>query len=139
MGFHETGNFSNADVKGEAFLFLYDSIPIIILFFHCKKSVHSCLLGFCTRMSEKKETPPAAAAAAAAAEEPTGLRTFEVLDEDDEFEEFAKEEWTAAEEVGDDKQDWQDNWEDEDPSDDFLTQLREELKRGDGKDEAMHA
>jgi 26 proteasome complex subunit DSS1 len=76
-------------------------------------------------------TEKSGAPAAAAPAEESGLRTFEVLEEDDEFEEFAVENWPASAEVGDDKHDWEDNWDDEDPSDDFVRQLREELSRND--------
>lgn len=85
-------------------------------------------------MAEKKDTAQAAAAAAAPAED-SGLRTFEVLEEDDGFEEFAEDNWTEAQEAGDDKKDWEDNWDDEDPSDDFVRQLREELSRNDAQHE----
>ncbi|KAG0349379.1 hypothetical protein BG004_007006 [Podila humilis] len=45
------------------------------------------------------------------------------LEEDDEFEEFATEDWNEADEAQDAQQ-WDDNWDDDDIEDDFSVQLR---------------
>jgi len=61
-----------------------------------------------------KETKPAAA-----------------LEEDDEFEDFPVENWTQEEtEVpGDNTHLWEESWDDDDTSEDFSAQLKEELKK----------
>ena len=67
-----------------------------------------------------------AAAPAAPAEEVN----LDLLEEDDEFEEFPAETWTGVEEDAEDVQLWGDNWDDDDAHyDDFANQLREELKK----------
>ena len=50
-----------------------------------------------------------------------------MYEEDDEFEEFAAEDWTAAKEDAEDQKLWQDDWDDDDVDDDFCKNLREEL------------
>ncbi|KAF9379955.1 hypothetical protein CPB97_008654 [Podila verticillata] len=50
------------------------------------------------------------------------------LEEDDEFEEFATEDWQEADD-SQDAQQWDDNWDDDDVEDDFSAQLRNELQR----------
>ncbi|KAF9293053.1 hypothetical protein BGZ88_005853 [Linnemannia elongata] len=50
------------------------------------------------------------------------------LEEDDEFEEFAAQDWNEAEEEKDAHQ-WDDNWDDDDVEDDFSQQLRAELQK----------
>ena len=47
--------------------------------------------------------------------------------EDDEFEEFEQQEWTAAAEDVHDPTMWQDGWEDDEEDADFTAQLRAEL------------
>ena len=47
--------------------------------------------------------------------------------EDDEFEEFENQEWTAAAEDVEDPDMWQDGWEDDEDDTDFTAQLRAEL------------
>jgi len=84
--------------------------------------------------AEKKEAGPAPAE-----KEESGMRSFEVLEEDDDFEEFAQPDWNEKDEVGDDKHDWDENWDDEQPSDNFLRQLREELSRADAGEQQMQA
>ncbi|CAG8552612.1 7640_t:CDS:2 [Ambispora leptoticha] len=58
------------------------------------------------------------------------------LEEDDEFEEFAAEDWNETE---DDKETqlWEDNWDDEDVEDDFSTQLRAELTKAQSQPQPM--
>ncbi|EME27756.1 uncharacterized protein Gasu_47420 [Galdieria sulphuraria] len=54
---------------------------------------------------------------------------FEVLEDDDEFEEFEDEEWTLQNEDGAvEEQEWEEDWDDEAADDDFIIQLRTELK-----------
>lgn len=53
----------------------------------------------------------------------------EVLEEDDEFEEFAEANWDEAAEDQEDLQQWQDDWDDDDMDDDFCNQLRAELEK----------
>ena len=62
------------------------------------------------------------------AEKPAGVS----LEEDDEFEEFEQQEWTAAEQDADDTTMWQDGWEDDEEDDQFTKQLRAELAKTDG-------
>ncbi|TVY46302.1 putative 26S proteasome complex subunit [Lachnellula occidentalis] len=61
-----------------------------------------------------KETKPAAA-----------------LEEDDEFEDFPVENWTQedTEVPGDNTHLWEESWDDDDTSEDFSAQLKEELKK----------
>jgi len=53
------------------------------------------------------------------------------LEEDDEFEDFPVENWTQeeAEVPGDNKHLWEESWDDDDTSEDFSAQLKEELKK----------
>jgi 26 proteasome complex subunit DSS1 len=62
-----------------------------------------------------------------------------LLEEDDEFEEFPVEDWTATEEDQGDVHVWEDNWDDDNVEDDFSKQLRAELEKQSisQKDEAM--
>ncbi|XP_077544128.1 uncharacterized protein LOC144156157 [Haemaphysalis longicornis] len=52
-----------------------------------------------------------------------------LLEEDDEFEEFPAEEWTAKAEDSQDVNVWEDNWDDDNIEDDFSQQLRAELEK----------
>jgi len=52
--------------------------------------------------------------------------------EDDEFEEFEQQEWTAAAEDVQDPDMWQDGWEDDEDDTDFTAQLRAELAATEG-------
>jgi len=57
------------------------------------------------------------------------------LEEDDEFEDFPVEDWPTEEEVGTAGSGagtthlWEESWDDDDTSDEFSAQLREELKK----------
>jgi len=53
------------------------------------------------------------------------------LEEDDEFEDFPVEDWTQddAEVAGDNTHLWEESWDDDDTSEDFSAQLKEELKK----------
>ncbi|KAJ2305414.1 hypothetical protein IWW55_001943 [Coemansia sp. RSA 2706] len=51
------------------------------------------------------------------------------LEEDDEFEEFETEDWGEEDEDNEDLGLWTNNWDDDDPEDDFSKQLRVELEK----------
>jgi 26 proteasome complex subunit DSS1 len=52
------------------------------------------------------------------------------LEEDDEFEDFPVEDWEDVEaEAGGKGNLWEESWDDDDTSEDFSAQLREELKK----------
>jgi len=56
------------------------------------------------------------------------------LEEDDEFEDFPVEDWPKEEEVGAAQANesthlWEESWDDDDTTDDFSVQLKEELKK----------
>jgi 26 proteasome complex subunit DSS1 len=54
--------------------------------------------------------------------------SLEVLEEDDEFEEF-EDDWDPKDEDQTDEKQWEDDWDDEDVDDDFSKQLRSELEK----------
>eukprot|EP00343_Euplotes_focardii_P006756 CAMPEP_0205818942 /NCGR_PEP_ID=MMETSP0206-20130828/1059_1 /ASSEMBLY_ACC=CAM_ASM_000279 /TAXON_ID=36767 /ORGANISM="Euplotes focardii, Strain TN1" /LENGTH=75 /DNA_ID=CAMNT_0053111857 /DNA_START=36 /DNA_END=261 /DNA_ORIENTATION=+ len=54
---------------------------------------------------------------------------LDLLEEDDEFEEFQRETWGAAQEDDEDTKLWGDDWDDDDVDEGFATQLRAELKQ----------
>lgn len=56
-------------------------------------------------------------------------KEVEVYEEDDEFEEFAQDDWDESAEDGEDEKLWQDDWDDDDVDDDFCRHLREELAK----------
>ncbi|KAM3418971.1 26S proteasome complex subunit SEM1 [Cercospora zeina] len=54
------------------------------------------------------------------------------LEEDDEFEDFPVEDWAKEDEVGQQAGNthlWEESWDDDDTTDDFAVQLKEELKK----------
>ncbi|CZT24572.1 related to SEM1 Regulator of exocytosis and pseudohyphal differentiation [Ramularia collo-cygni] len=54
------------------------------------------------------------------------------LEEDDEFEDFPVEDWAKEEEVGSQTANthlWEESWDDDDTTDEFSVQLKEELKK----------
>jgi len=53
----------------------------------------------------------------------------DMLEEDDEFEEFEQESWNLTAEDAEDQQLWQDGWDEDDGEGDFTTQLRAELNK----------
>ncbi|CEG65375.1 hypothetical protein CU097_014798 [Rhizopus azygosporus] len=61
--------------------------------------------------------------------EEKNLAALGVLEEDDEFEEFATEDWGEDEEDQSDAHFWEDNWDDDDIDDAFSKQLRAELEK----------
>ena len=63
------------------------------------------------------------------AQEPAKKKDHMFLDEDDDFEEFLAEEWMVQDEDSEDKQAWEDNWDDDKVDDDFSVQLRAELEK----------
>ncbi|KAG6041442.1 26S proteasome complex subunit [Claviceps citrina] len=60
-------------------------------------------------------------------------QTTTALGEDDEFEDFPVDDWpeeqTEAAQSGETKHLWEESWDDDDTTDDFSTQLKEELKK----------
>lgn len=57
---------------------------------------------------------------------------LDLMEEDDEFEEFTIEQWSGQLEDADDVKLFGANWDDEDIDDQFLTHLRAELKKSGG-------
>lgn len=51
------------------------------------------------------------------------------LEEDDEFEEFPAENWNNKDEDNEEIDVWEDNWDDDNPEEDFSVQLRHELNK----------
>lgn len=80
---------------------------------------------------EKKAEGGSAPAAKAGEEAKT---TLELLEEDDEFEEFAGGTWDEGKvNEADDAALWKDNWDDDDGKDDFVDQLKQQIAAGGGK------
>ncbi|KAI5801705.1 DSS1/SEM1 family-domain-containing protein [Peziza echinospora] len=92
-------------------------------------------------MSSKPSTPSTAAATSGGKdaeqkkEQQPALQKGFSLEEDDEFEDFPVEDWedTETEVPGGKANLWEDSWDDDDTSEDFSSQLREELKKVGGK------
>jgi hypothetical protein len=64
-----------------------------------------------------------------AAAAPVAKAAIDVVEEDDEFEEFENENWGAEEEDTSDAKQWMDNWEDDDSGDvAFIQKLRDQLR-----------
>jgi hypothetical protein len=63
----------------------------------------------------------------------------DVLEEDDDFEEFEDDRWDEAAPQPDDDLQWEDNWDDEEDDDDFAKRLRAELERADRENAANNA
>ncbi|KUI53676.1 Putative 26S proteasome complex subunit sem-1 [Cytospora mali] len=65
--------------------------------------------------------------------EETQQKSATTLEEDDEFEDFPVEDWpveeTEAANSGETKHLWEESWDDDDTSDDFSQQLKDELKK----------
>ncbi|KAA0149867.1 hypothetical protein FNF27_03348 [Cafeteria roenbergensis] len=76
--------------------------------------------------SSASASAAAADAAAAAAAAAPALPRPEPVEEDDELEEFDAEAYEEGPGAADDDELWKDNWEDEEPDDDFIAQLRAE-------------
>ncbi|EWM23966.1 hypothetical protein Naga_100027g21 [Nannochloropsis gaditana] len=57
---------------------------------------------------------------------------LDVLEEDDEFEEFADPDWDAVVDEAQDEQQWQDDWDDDKADDEFSKHLRQELEKHGG-------
>ncbi|KAF4632455.1 hypothetical protein G7Y89_g5665 [Cudoniella acicularis] len=76
-------------------------------------------------------TPPTNKAADKTADSTKDTKPAAALEEDDEFEDFPVENWTQEEtEVpGDNTHLWEESWDDDDTSEDFSAQLKEELKK----------
>jgi hypothetical protein len=71
-------------------------------------------------------------------EESTPAVDTDVLEEDDDFEEFEDERWDETPQPQDDLQ-WEDNWDDEEDDDGFAQRLRAELERADREAAAKKA
>eukprot|EP00042_Codosiga_hollandica_P059677 m.920136 g.920136 ORF g.920136 m.920136 type:complete len:86 (-) comp61409_c0_seq1:108-365(-) len=72
---------------------------------------------------------PADAPAPAAATEQKAPTISQLLEEDDEFEEFPAEDWNEADEDKSDEAQWEADWDNDTVEDDFSKQLRAELER----------
>ena len=60
--------------------------------------------------------------------------TLELLEEDDEFEEFDQGNWDSnSAQQEEDKQLWKDDWDDDEPDDTFTEQLRSQIRGGNAK------
>ncbi|KJE97500.1 hypothetical protein CAOG_07348 [Capsaspora owczarzaki ATCC 30864] len=70
-----------------------------------------------------------AATASKDAKQEPATANVDLLEEDDEFEEFPQEEWNGSAEDKTDQQLWEDNWDDDAAEDDFAKQLRAELSQ----------
>ena len=85
-------------------------------------------------MASKSESGGSVGAAKSGVVEEKGKLEAGFLEEDDEFEEFPLEEWTAAAEEDEEEANiWEDNWDDELQQDDFAKQLQEELAKVDAQ------
>ncbi|KAL6621252.1 hypothetical protein ACP70R_031525 [Stipagrostis hirtigluma subsp. patula] len=72
--------------------------------------------------------------AEAAKPEVTEAAKMDLLEDDDEFEEFEiDQEWDDKEEGNEAVQQWEDDWDDDDVNDDFSLQLRKELESNSSK------
>jgi len=95
------------------------------------------LLATASRMASsdpKDSSADKPAASTEAAEQAPQQKSAPALEEDDEFEDFPVDDWTAEESEaaggsGTTKHLWEESWDDDDTSDDFSTQLKEELKK----------
>ncbi|KAJ2546625.1 26S proteasome complex subunit SEM1 [Coemansia sp. RSA 1933] len=82
-----------------------------------------------TSQNASKDTRPEQSASST---DPTAKQQTPVanmLEEDDEFEEFEIEDWNEDAEDKEDVTLWDDNWDDDDLEDDFSKQLRVELEK----------
>mmetsp|Transcript_31961 Transcript_31961/g.102251 ORF Transcript_31961/g.102251 Transcript_31961/m.102251 type:complete len:84 (+) Transcript_31961:40-291(+) len=66
--------------------------------------------------------------AASAEQGSTTTQHRDLLEEDDEFEEFEQQEWAEGDEDVEDPTMWQDGWEDDEDDENFTKQLRAELQ-----------
>jgi len=90
--------------------------------------------------SASKAAPSDPKTAAAVEKSKETQKPNKVLEEDDEFEDFPAEDWSDAEtdgKSGKSKNLWEESWDDDESTDDFASQLREELKKASGKNESM--
>ncbi|OAR01940.1 hypothetical protein LLEC1_05888 [Akanthomyces lecanii] len=84
--------------------------------------------------TDKIEDKTAAAATVTGEQQPPKEIKSTALGEDDEFEDFPVDDWPedqteAAQGSGQTKHLWEESWDDDDTTDDFSTQLKEELKK----------
>jgi hypothetical protein len=59
--------------------------------------------------------------------ETEGTKVYEIVEEDDEFEEFEDEGWMDRKEEAEEKHYWADDWDNDDVNEEFASQLRQEL------------
>jgi len=64
---------------------------------------------------------------AEAAKKEETKKVYEIVEEDDEFEEFEDEGWMDRQEQQEDKHYWADDWDNDDVNEEFAAQLRTEL------------
>lgn len=62
-----------------------------------------------------------------AAKKNEASKVYEIVEEDDEFEEFEDEGWMDRKEEQEDKHYWADDWDNDDMNEEFAAQLRQEL------------
>jgi 26 proteasome complex subunit DSS1 len=62
-----------------------------------------------------------------AAKKNEASKVYEIVEEDDEFEEFEDEGWMDRKEELEDKHYWADDWDNDDMNEEFAAQLRQEL------------
>ncbi|KAI9831100.1 MAG: 26S proteasome complex subunit [Thelocarpon superellum] len=76
-------------------------------------------------------TQAATSDAAATEANKDAVKPTAALEEDDEFEDFPTEDWTQEETevTGTNTHLWEESWDDDDTSEDFSAQLKEELKK----------
>ncbi|KAK4247288.1 hypothetical protein VTI28DRAFT_10063 [Corynascus sepedonium] len=85
-----------------------------------------------SQTATKKEDKPADPKAEQ--QQPTAEQKQAALEEDDEFEDFPVDDWEAddteaASGAGATQHLWEESWDDDDTTDDFSAQLKEELKK----------
>lgn len=80
--------------------------------------------------TEKKETDERPGAEDVKEEKTEDVKVdADVLEEDDEFEEFEEADWGEVKPALEDAVQWEDNWDDEEDDADFSKRLREELAK----------
>ena len=67
------------------------------------------------------------------AKEETKQQVNEIVEEDDDFEEFEDEGWMERKEAPEEKQYWADDWDNDDINEEFAAQLRTELMANSSK------
>merc|ERR1711962_9586 len=94
-----------------------------------KKKIAETLTQEPSKMSDKKKDAKDTKEVEKEEEKDKKNEGLGLLEEDDEFEEFPADEWSAGEEDAEDVNVWEDNWDEDTVEDDFSKQLRAELER----------